>query len=296
LYYQQTIEKEISCIGIGLHSGKKVNMKLLPAPPDTGIIFKRVDKGGIEIPAKALLVQKVDFATSLSRGETSVKTVEHLLATFYGLQIDNAIVELDSPEVPIMDGSAASFVFLVEEAGIKVQEKPRFYLRILTPMEHNDGDKFIKIVPSNEFRITYYVYYNHPLISEQTLTLPITPEIFKDQIAPARTFGFLYEVEYLRKVGLTLGGSKDNAIVLDESKILNDHLRFPNEFVRHKMLDLLGDLSLCGFQIKAHIYVHKGGHSLHTKMAQIIKENVSSHQTTLIDDTPSYQQVTQPLA
>lgn len=295
MYYQQTIEKEISCVGIGLHSGEKVNMRLLPAPPDTGVIFRRVDKGGVEIPAKALLVHKVDLATSLSRGETSVKTVEHLLATFYSLQIDNIFVELDSPEVPIMDGSASSFVFLIEEAGIKIQEKPRFYLKILTPIEQIDGEKFIRVFPSNELRITYYVYYNHALISEQTLTLPITPEVFKDQIGPARTFGFLYDVEYLRKIGLTLGGSKDNAIVLDESKILNDHLRFSNEFVRHKMLDLLGDLSLCGYQMKAHIYVHKGGHGLHTKMAQIIKENLNSHQITLLDDSSPYQ-ATQPLA
>ena len=295
MYYQQTIAKPVNCLGIGLHSGKKVNMNLYPAPVDTGIVFRRVDKDGVEIPAKALLVQKVDFATSLSRGETTVKTVEHLLATFYGLGIDNCFVELDSAEVPIMDGSAAPFVFLVEEAGVLVQEKPRLYLDILTPLQIQDGDKFIKIIPSDELRITYHVSYNHALISEQTLTLPIIPEVFKDQISPARTFGFLYEVEYLRKVGLTLGGSKDNAVVLDDNKILNDHLRFPNEFVRHKMLDLLGDLSLCGFRLKAHIYVHKGGHGLHTKMAQHIMDNLGSQKTTFSEDL-NFLKATQPFA
>ncbi len=295
MYYQKTVENEISCVGIGLHSGQKVSLKILPAPPDTGIVFRRIDKGAVEIPAKALLVRKVDYATSLSRGETTVKTVEHLLATFYGLQVDNAYIELDTAEVPIMDGSAAPFVFLIEEAKIKVQDKPRPYLKILSSLFYEDGDKYIKVVPSDEFRITYFVSYNHALISEQTLTLPITPEIFKDQIAPARTFGFLYEVEALRRVGLTLGGSKDNAVVLDDNKILNDRLRFPNEFVRHKVLDLMGDLSLCGFQLQAHIYVRKGGHNLHTKMAQIIKESLPSQMVTFIDEDSIYK-TTQPFA
>lgn len=291
MYYQRTIENETTCVGIGLHSGEKVKLKILPAPPDTGIVFILKD---MEIPAKALLVNKVDYATTLSRGEKKVKTVEHLLATFYGLQVDNAYVEIDNIEVPIMDGSAAPFVFLIEEAKIKVQDKPRPYLKILTPLYYEEGDKSIKVVQSDEFRITYYVSYNHALISEQTITLPITSEIFKDQIAPARTFGFLYEVEQLRKVGLTLGGSKDNAVVLDDHKVLNERLRFKNEFVRHKVLDLMGDLSLCGYQILGHIFVKKGGHSIHTKMAQMIKESIQNQMITFLDDSPSY--TTQPFA
>lgn len=296
MYYQQTIENKVSCLGVGLHSGKKVQMTLLPAPADTGVIFRRMDRGGMEIPASALLVERVDFATSLARGETTVKTVEHLLSSLYCLGVDNVIIELDNAEVPIMDGSGSPFVFLLKEAGIKSLDKPKHYLKILEPLHYEDGDKWIKVLPSNELRITYFVSYPHALIGEQTLTLPINPYIFEDQIAPARTFGFLHEVEYLRQKGLTLGGSKDNAVVLDENKILNDHLRFPNEFVRHKILDLLGDLSLCGVPLKAHIYVHKGGHNLHTKMAQIISSSLDSHEMTLIDDNTFALPLQQPLA
>jgi UDP-3-O-[3-hydroxymyristoyl] N-acetylglucosamine deacetylase len=296
VYYQQTIENKVTCLGVGLHSGKKVTMTLHPAPADTGVIFRRLDKDSVEIPASALLVERVDFATSLARGETTVKTVEHLLAVLYCLGIDNIIIDLDNSEVPIMDGSGAPFVFLIKEAGIKSLDKPKHYLKIVTPIHYEEGDKWIKVLPSEELRITYFVSYPHALIGEQTLTIPISPSVFEDQIAPARTFGFLHEVEYLRQKGLTLGGSKDNAVVLDENKILNDHLRFPNEFVRHKILDLLGDLSLCGVPLKAHIYVHKGGHYLHTKMAQLISSSIDNHEITMIDDNTLNLSLQQPFA
>lgn len=296
MYYQQTISKEVECLGIGLHTGKKVKLKLSPAPVDSGIIFIRKDQNGSEIPAKALLVKKIELATTIGRGDLHIKTVEHLLSALYGMNIDNLLIEVDSEEIPIMDGSAAPFVFLLEEANIKKQDKPRNYLKISEPLEVSEGDKYIKIIPSEKFRITYSVHYDHPLIGEQTITIPVSKDVYKDQIAPARTFGFLYEVEFLRKVGLALGGSKDNAVVLDEAKVLNDHLRFKNEFVRHKVLDLLGDLSLCGYPIIGHVIVRKGGHSLHTKMAQLIIETKNKHQIIHYQEETNYFKATQPFA
>jgi UDP-3-O-[3-hydroxymyristoyl] N-acetylglucosamine deacetylase len=284
LYYQKTLKSPIECGGVGLHSGRKVHMNLLPAPPDTGVIFRRLDLGNREIPAKAESVSRVDFATTLGTGVAHVKTVEHLMGTFYGLGVDNVIVELDAAEVPIMDGSAAAFVYLIHEAGLVQQNRTRRYLRVVKPLQVEHGERWIKILPSSDLRVTYMVDYDHPLIRRQTLTIPITAATFEDQVAPARTFGFMRDIESLRVQGLTLGGSKDNAVVLDESKVLNDHLRFPNEFVRHKILDVLGDLALSGFPLKAHVMVNKGGHNIHTEMARLLAESVALHVVESTDE------------
>ncbi len=273
MYYQRTLKEPIECGGIGLHSGKKVHLRLLPGSVDMGIVFRRMDLGGLEIPADAAQVSRLDFATTIRSGSAEVRTVEHLLGALYGLGVDNAVVEIDAYEVPIMDGSAASFVYLIQEAGIVNQARSRRYFRVVTPLEVSEGDRWIKLLPSDDLRVTYTVQYPHPLIREQTLTIPIQESTFQDQVAPARTFGFMRDVEKLRVMGLTLGGSLDNAVILDESKVLNEHLRFANEFVRHKILDVLGDLSLSGYPLKAHVLVSKGGHSLHVKMARLIKSS-----------------------
>lgn len=296
MYYQRTLKQALGCSGIGLHSGKKVTLRLLPAPEDTGIVFRRVDQDGFEIPAHISYLQKVDFATTLGAGGVQIKTVEHLLGAFYGMGIDNALVEINASEIPIMDGSAAPFIYLIHEAGAVNQARARRYYRVSRPMEVQEADRWIRIVPSEDLRVSYTIDFRHPLIHQQTLTLPIHPSTFEDQIAPARTFGFMKDVEALRVKGLALGGSVDNAVVLGESRALNPDLRFLNEFVRHKILDVLGDLSLCGFHVKGHVMVHKGGHRLHAEMAKLLHISRGMHAIESGMEDTSAQGLSPPLA
>lgn len=262
----------MSCSGIGLHSGQKGTLRLSPAPPDHGIIFKRLDLAGLEIPAKVSNLAGMHYATGLARGNASVETVEHLLAALFSLGIDNVIVELNQPEVPIMDGSAASFVYLVHEAGIKELTAVRRFLKVVRPISLSQGDKRIAFYPSDHFNVTYTISFDHPLIGHQARTLRLSEASFIDEIAPARTFGFLKEVEQLRQKGLALGGSLDNAIVLGETGVLNSSLRFEDEFVRHKILDVIGDLALVGYPLIGHLVAHRGGHALHVNFAKRILE------------------------
>jgi UDP-3-O-[3-hydroxymyristoyl] N-acetylglucosamine deacetylase len=207
----------------------------------------------------------------------SVETVEHLLAALTALGIDNCIVELNTPEVPIMDGSAAPFVYLIlNEAGVKRLPTPKKFLKVLRPISLSQGDKRIALYPSDHFKVTYSISFDHPLIRHQSRTMKITDETFVEEIAPARTFGFLKEVEMLRQKGLALGGSLDNAIVLGETGVLNNALRFEDEFVRHKILDVIGDLSLVGYPVIGHLVAHRGGHALHTAFAARILEEVDA--------------------
>ena len=243
-------------------------MSLKPARAGRGIRFRRADLGGIEIPATVDNVDRLHYATALSRDAGTVETVEHLLAALVGLGVDNVVVELNQPEVPIMDGSAASFVYLVHEAGLKRLTRPRRYLKVLRSVSLTRGDKSIALYPSEHFKITYTISFDHPLLRHMTHTLRVTQESFVDEIAPARTFGFLKEVEMLRKKGLALGGSLDNAVVLGETGILNNSLRFEDEFVRHKILDAIGDLALLGSPVIGHLVAHRGGHELHAAFAE----------------------------
>jgi UDP-3-O-[3-hydroxymyristoyl] N-acetylglucosamine deacetylase len=243
-------------------------MSLKPARAGRGIRFRRADLGGIEIPATVDNVDRLHYATALSRDTGTVETVEHLLAALVSLGVDNVIVELNQPEVPIMDGSAASFVYLVHEAGLKRLTRPRRYLKVLRPVSLTQGEKSIALYPSDHFKVTYSISFDHPLLRHMTHTLRVTQESFVDEIAPARTFGFLKEVEMLRKKGLALGGSLDNAIVLGETGILNNALRFDDEFVRHKILDAIGDLALLGSPVIGHLVAHRGGHELHAAFAE----------------------------
>lgn len=275
---QRTLRRAISCAGIGLHSGNKVQLSLKPAPVDFGIRFRRTDLGDHEVPANVQHLGGNQLATALSRNAVSVETVEHLLAALVSMRIDNVLIELNSPEVPIMDGSAAPFVYLIQEAGIKPQASARKYLKIVRPIALSRGDKRIALYPSDHFKVTYSISFDHPLLRHQARTLRITEESFIEEIAPARTFTFLKDVEMLRQNGLALGGSLDNAIVLGETGVLNNALRFEDEFVRHKILDAVGDLALVGYPVVGHLVAHRAGHALHTEFAAKILEETDCWQ------------------
>src|SRR6476469_9438475 len=278
---QRTLRRAVSCAGIGLHSGKKVTLSLKPAPADHGIRFRRADLGGLEIPATVTNLGGIQYATGLSHDKASVETIEHLLAALVSLGVDNVIVELNHPEVPIMDGSAAPFIYLIHEAGLKRQASPKRFLKIIRPIALSRGDKRIALYPSDHFKVTYSISFDHPLLRHQSRTLRITEDTFIEQIAPARTFTFLKDVEMLRQNGLALGGSLDNAIVLGETGVLNNPLRFDDEFVRHKILDAVGDLALVGYPVIGHMVAHRAGHALHTEFAAKILEE--THAWRLVD-------------
>jgi UDP-3-O-[3-hydroxymyristoyl] N-acetylglucosamine deacetylase len=288
---QRTIRRQVSCVGIGLHSGNKVNLTLKPAPADFGIRFRRTDLGSHTVPATVQNLAGIQLATGLASNEVSVETVEHLLAALVSVGVDNMLIELNSPEVPIMDGSAAPFIYLIHEAGVKRLQTPRKYLKIVRPIAISRGDKRIALFPSDHFKVTYSISYDHPLLRHQSRTLRITEESFAEEIAPARTFTFLKDVEMLRQNGLALGGSLDNAIVLGETGVLNNALRYEDEFVRHKILDAVGDLALVGYPVIGHLVAHRAGHALHTEFAAKILEE--SHAWRLVESP--FEPVTAPM-
>ena len=265
--YRRTLKRAVGCTGIGLHSGKAVRLDLRPAPAGTGVLFRRVDLS-VEIPASLACLARLDHATTLSRDGASIDTVEHLLSALHALGVDDAIVEVDGPEVPVLDGSAAPFVILIHEAGLRPQSQAREYLQIVTPVEVVRGGKWARLVPADHFRVSYAIGFDHPLLRHQAASFRVSPESFAEQIAPARTFGFLREVETLRRNGLALGGSLENAIVIGETGVLNKKLRFEDEFVRHKILDAIGDLALLGHPILGHLEASKAGHALHAALCQ----------------------------
>ena len=269
---QRTLRRQISCVGIGLHSGNKVHLSLKPAVAGSGIRFRRTDLGHHEVPATIQHLAGIQLATGLARNDVSVDTVEHLMAALVAMGVDNVLIELNSPEVPIMDGSAAPFIYLIHEAGVRKLHAPRKYLKIVRPIAISRGDKRIALYPSDHFKVTYSISYDHPLLRHQSRTLRITEESFVEEVAPARTFTFLKDVEMLRQNGLALGGSLDNAIVLGETGVLNNALRFEDEFVRHKILDAVGDLALVGYPVIGHLVAHRAGYALHTEFASKILE------------------------
>ena len=265
---QRTIKRAVSCQGVGLHLGRKVHLTLSPAPADSGITFVRRDlPGQPSVNADWQSVVDTHLATTLGRDSLQVATVEHLLAAIYAMGIDNLIVEVDSPEIPIMDGSAADFVRLINEAGEEELDKPVRVLRLLRPVRVSEGDREAALTPCDDFRLSLVIDFDHPLIGIQSLSLVLTRESFEKEISPARTFGFLSDVERLMKSGLAQGGSLKNTVVVGEEEVLNrDGLRFPDEFVRHKALDCIGDLSLIGFPILGHYQAYKSGHSLNQRL------------------------------
>ena len=272
---QCTIDKAVAISGIGLHSGERINMTLRPAESGTGVVFHRlVGPQTVSIPARAENVVDTRLATVLGRGEVRISTVEHLLATLAAYGIDNLHIDIDGPEVPVMDGSAAPFASLIEAAGLRKLSKSRTYLAIRQPVTVSDGEKRVNIIPSRFFRMTYDIAFEHPCISLQQRSLKITAETFRRELASARTFGFLRDVERLKAIGLARGGSLDNAIVIDDQRILNpEGLRFPDEFVRHKILDAIGDLSLIGYPILGHVRALKAGHDINHRLVEKILDN-----------------------
>jgi UDP-3-O-[3-hydroxymyristoyl] N-acetylglucosamine deacetylase len=266
--YQRTIKNSISCEGIGLHSGKIAKMMIKPAPAGSGIVFSRADLDGVEVRAIAANTAATSYATTLRQNGASVMTVEHLLAAFAGLHIDNAYVEIDAEELPIMDGSARRFVRLIADAGIRSQEIPQPMLKVISPVFVREGNRQIAVWPAETASISYFIDFNHPMLKEQSLHYQPSEETFLREVSDARTFGFLSDVKNLQANGLAKGASLDNAVALGEDSILNeDGLRYKDEFVRHKILDLLGDMSLVGMPIIGHIVAHKSGHGLNARMA-----------------------------
>jgi len=267
---QRTLSNSIRASGVGLHSGEKVNMTLRPAAKDTGIIFRRLDIEPIQqIPARAESVIDTMLGTTIAKKNASVMTVEHILAAFAGLGIDNALIDLDGPEVPIMDGSSASFIFLIESAGIKEQNASKKFLRIKKKIRVEDGEKFAEFKPYNGYRISFEIDFDHPMIKSKLtkLSVDFSTLTFLKEISRARTFGFLKEIETLRSKNLALGGSLDNAIVFDDYRILNqDGLRYQDELVRHKILDVVGDLYLMGHILVGEFNGYKSGHELNNKL------------------------------
>ncbi|MGH8130571.1 MAG: UDP-3-O-acyl-N-acetylglucosamine deacetylase [Steroidobacteraceae bacterium] len=267
---QRTLRDAIRATGIGLHTGRKVLMVLRPAPPNTGIVFRRVDLDPpVDIPAQATSVTETTLGTTLAQGEVGVSTVEHLLSALAGLGIDNAFIELTAGEVPIMDGSAGPFVFLIQSAGIEVQASPKKFVRVRRRVEVQDGDKWARFDPHEGFRVNFEIEFDHPVFHRhsQRATMDFSTMTFLREVSRARTFGFMRDMESLRGRNLALGGTLDNAIVLDDYRILNeDGLRFEDEFVRHKILDAIGDLYLLGHSLIGEFTGFKSGHGLNNRL------------------------------
>ena len=281
---EQTIRSAAQCSGIGLHSGAPVKLRILPAPAGTGIVFRRTDLDGFEVEAVSRNVARVSYATSLMKKGVLISTTEHLLSAFVGMGIDNAIVELDNLELPILDGSSKPFVELVRRAGIRKQRRPRTYIRVLRPLEMRDGNKFIAIYPSDRYSVSYAINFPHPLIGRESLEIELTNGNYLSHIAPARTFGFLHEAEAMRQQGLIRGASDQNAIVLTRDAVMNPPLRFKDEFVRHKILDLIGDLALIGRQILGNVVADRAGHAMHTALVSRLLRNQSLWEETTLGE------------
>ena len=265
--YRRTLKREVGCTGIGLHSGKPVRLSLRPAPAEHGIRFLRTDVG-VEIPATLEHLASQDHATTLSRDGVSIGTVEHLLSALLGLGVDDALVEVDGPEIPVLDGSAAPFVILLHEAGLKPLAVARQYLKVLKTVEVVRGGKLARLSPADHFEVSYTIGFDHHLLRHQALSMRISPRTYSEGIAPARTFGFMRDVETMRRSGLALGGSLENAVVIGETGVLNNKLRFEDEFVRHKILDAIGDLALLGCPLVGRFEARKAGHALHAAVAR----------------------------
>ena len=282
---QRTLRNSIRATGIGLHTGRKVLMVLRPAPPNVGIVFRRTDlEPPVDVPARATNVTETTLGTTLSAGGATVSTVEHLLSALAGLGIDNAFVELSAPEVPIMDGSAGPFVFLVQSAGIEEQSAPKRFVRIRKRVEVREGDKWARFDPYEGFRVNFEIEFQHPIFRDRgtRATMDFSTTSFLREISRARTFGFMRDLEYLRARNLALGGNLENAIVLDEYRILNeDGLRYEDEFVKHKILDAIGDLYLLGHSLIGEFTGFKSGHGLNNRLLR-----------ALIADATAWEEVT----
>jgi len=270
-----------------LHSGAPVHLRILPAPAGSGIIFRRVDLDGFELEAIGRNVARVSYATSLMKKGVLISTTEHLLSAFVGTGIDNAIVELDNLELPILDGSARPFVDLIHKAGIRKQRRLRTYLRIRKGMELREGGKFIGVYPGETYSVSYTINFPHPLIGKETFRVDLENGSYLREIAPARTFGSREDEQTLRNMGLIRGASSENCIVLTRHAVENPPLRFADEFVRHKVLDLIGDLALVGKQILGNVVADRAGHAMHTALVSRLLRDRTLWEETTLDDAPS---------
>jgi len=284
LRFETTVQRPVEASGVGLHSGVEVRIRILPAPPSTGIVFIRTDLDRFAVPASWRYVQKVSYATSLMRQGVLISTTEHLLSVFYSMSIDNAFVEIDNLEVPILDGSGKPFVDLIQAAGIKQFRRRKRFLRIRRPVSVEGGGKRITILPSDRFLLTCDVFFDHPLVGRQVLEIEVTPERYAEEIAPARTFGFEYELPQMRNMGLIRGGSLENAVCFDRKSIMNPGgLRFPDECCRHKALDLIGDLALIGKPLLGHVIAEKAGHAMHFALVNRIMSDPTLYEIISFD-------------
>jgi UDP-3-O-[3-hydroxymyristoyl] N-acetylglucosamine deacetylase len=275
----------VACSGIGLHSGAPVCLQILPASPGTGIVFRRTDLEGFEIEANSRNVARVSYATSLMKKGVLISTTEHLLSAFTGLGVDNAIVELDNLELPILDGSALPFVELIQKAGIRKQRRPRRYMKILREVEMREGNKFISVYPADSYSVSYSINFPHPLIGKETFQVELSNGSYLRNIAAARTFGSREDEKAMRNMGLIRGASRDNCIVLTRDGVENGPLRFSDEFVRHKVLDLVGDLALLGKPILGRIVADRAGHAMHTALvSRILRDQTLWQEVTLPDE------------
>ncbi len=269
--FETTVQRPVEASGVGLHSGVPVGIRILPAPPSTGIVFVRTDLDGFRIPASWRHVQRVSYATSLMRQGVLISTTEHLLSTFYSMAVDNALVEIDNLEVPILDGSGRPFVELIRAAGIREYRRRRRYLRIRREVSVKHNGKRITILPSDRFLLTCEVFFDHPLVGRQSLEIEVTPENYARELAPARTFGFEYELAQMRDMGLIRGASLESAVCFNRTSVMNpEGMRFPDECCRHKALDLIGDLALIGKPLLGHVIAEKAGHAMHFALVQRI--------------------------
>jgi UDP-3-O-[3-hydroxymyristoyl] N-acetylglucosamine deacetylase len=290
---QRTLKTLVSAAGVGLHTGQKVRMTLRPAPVDTGVVFRRVDLASpVDLPARADMVGETRLSSCLVRDGVKIYTVEHLMSALGGLGVDNVYVDIDASELPIMDGSASPFVLLIQQAGIVEQPAPKRFLRVLRAVEVKDGDKWARLDPFEGYKLSFSIEFRHPVIerSTQSVEVNFAETSYLKEIARARTFGFMHEVEDLRDSGLALGGGLDNAVVLDEYRVLNaDGLRFADEFIRHKLLDAIGDLYLLGKPLLGAFSAHKSGHALNNRLLRALLAQAGALETVTFErpeDTP----------
>jgi len=284
LRFETTIQRPVEAQGIGLHSGVPVSIRVLPAPVSTGLVFVRTDLDNFPILASWRHVARVSYATSLMRQGVLISTTEHLLSVFYSAGIDNAFIEIDNLEVPILDGSGLPFLDLIRQAGLRHYRRKRRYLRIRRPISVEDRGKRISILPDDRFRLTCESQYDHPSVGRQMLEMEVTPERYAAEIAPARTFGFLYELDQMRQMGLIRGASLENAVCFDRERVMNpEGLRFPDECCRHKALDLIGDLALIGKPLLGHVIAERAGHAMHAQLVARIMSDPSIYEIITFD-------------
>ena len=292
--FENTVQRAVEANGVGLHSGVPVHIRILPAPVSSGIVFVRTDLDNFAIPASWRHVARVSYATSLMRQGVLLSTTEHLLSVFYSMGIDNAYVEIDNLEVPILDGSGQPFVELIRRAGVRQYRRKRRYLRIRRPVSVEDRGKRISILPAESFRLTCETDFRHPMVGRQLLELEVTPERFAAEIAPARTFGFEYELAQMRDMGLIRGATLDNAVCFTHETVLNPGgLRMPDEPCRHKALDLIGDLALLGRPLLGHVIAERAGHAMHAALVARIMSDPTLYEILTFDQLAS--RVTQAL-